>query len=323
MLIADLWTIPMPVPLALAIVATIGYVFGCRRSLARGDVANRSRRELRRAQMVAAELEKIAWDLRKNLAAHHASVSKFRERVGRLGADNDDAPWKELCRETEEILKPTLRLAAKVASAYDELRQQSANLMTFTEVRTDPLTGVNNRRGLDDTLSIQLAMKNRYQVPFAVAMFDIDHFKAVNDKEGHVYGDTVLRNLARVFDEVLRETDVLARYGGEEFVVVMPQTELDGASILAERLRAHVEQKLDITVSAGVAMSHDGDTQDSLIARADDALYTAKTAGRNCVFRHNGEKCESIFDSRPLEPAVAGVLVAEHGEAAPADGQPS
>ena len=284
----DLWTFQIPIPVALAIVATIGYIFGRRSKAPSDDSAFRSRRELRRAQLVAAELEKIAWDLRKNLAKHHSSVSKFRDRVGKLNDERQEASWKELCREAEEILKPTLHLATQIANAYDEIRQQSANLMTFTEVRTDPLTGINNRRGMADAVSNQFAMMHRYGTTFSLAMLDVDHFKHVNDEKGHLYGDQMLQELARLFDEFARETDAVARYGGEEFVVVMPQTDLAGGALFAERLRQKVASQLSITISGGVAQAAEGDTQDTLLARADSALYQAKSAGRNQVFYHDG-----------------------------------
>ena len=149
----ELWTNMIWVPLALAVFATLGYLFGRSSRPDLPEAVLRSRREFRRAQMVAGELEKIAWELRKSLSQHHSSVMKFRERVGRLSEQQREVAWKELCREAEDILRPTMRLAAQIASAHDEIRQQSANLMAFTEVRTDPLTGVNNRRGLDDALS--------------------------------------------------------------------------------------------------------------------------------------------------------------------------
>ena len=131
---------------------------------AANDMVIRSRRELKRAQAVALELEKIAWTVRQSLAKHHASVSRFKERVSRLSDQQQDAAWKDLCREAEEILRPTLQLATQIANAYDEIRQQSANLMTFTEVRTDPLTGVNNRRGLDDALNTQVRLDEPLQL---------------------------------------------------------------------------------------------------------------------------------------------------------------
>jgi len=290
----DWWNLQIPVPVALAVLAAVGYLISRQNRTTSNDMVVRSRRELKRAQAVASELEKIAWAVRQSLAKHHHSVSRFKERVSRLSDQQQEAAWKELCREAEDILRPTLQLATQIANAYDEIRQQSANLMTFTEVRTDPLTGVNNRRGLDDALSAQFALKTRYNAMFAVAMFDIDHFKQVNDEQGHLHGDRMLQELARLFDESIRETDIVARYGGEEFLVVMPHTDLSGARIFAERLRARVEQQMALTVSGGVAAVQDGDTQETLIARADTALYSAKSAGRNRVFCHTGEAAEPV-----------------------------
>ncbi len=291
----DLWNIQIPIPVALAIVATVGYLFG-RRVRDDDGSACRSRRELKRAHAVATELERIAWQVRRSLARHHGSVSKFKDRVGKLGDRQQEAAWKELCREAEEILKPTLQLANQIASAYDEIRQQSANLMTFTEVRTDALTGVNNRRGMDDALASQLAMKQRYESTFSVAMIDIDHFKQLNDQQGHLFGDRMLRQLAELLDDCARETDVVARYGGEEFLIVMPQTDLFGASVFAERLRCRIAESMPFTVSIGVATATDGDTQHSLLARADSALYGAKTAGRNCAWRNDSDKVEPVVE---------------------------
>jgi diguanylate cyclase (GGDEF)-like protein len=176
--------------------------------------------------------------------------------------------------------------------------------MTFTEVRTDPLTGVSNRRGLDDALAAQFAMKSRYESIFSVAMLDIDHFKQFNDREGHLRGDRILQDLARLLDDSARETDIVARYGGEEFVIIMPQTDLLGACVFADRFRQKVERELDLTVSIGVASAVDGDTPHSLLARADAALYSAKENGRNCAHRHDGEQ---------TEPIVEEVVVAETG----------
>src|SRR5262249_51352013 len=143
-----------------------------------------ARRELKRAQAVAKELERIAVAVRRSIATHHSSVLKFKDRVSTLGSDHEDSSWQALCAEAEGMLKPTFKLAAQLASAYDEIRQQSNNLMTFTEVRTDPLTGVSNRRALDETLESMFAMMHRYEHPFSVVIMDIDHFKQINDEQG-------------------------------------------------------------------------------------------------------------------------------------------
>ncbi len=226
----DLWTFQIPLPVALAIVATIGYIFGRRSKAPSDDSAFRSRRELR-GQLVAAELEKIAWDLRKNLAKHHSSVSKFRDRVGKLNDERQEATWKELCREAEDILKPTLHLATQIANAYDEIRQQSANLMTFTEVRTDPLTGVNNRRGMADAVA-----NIRHDAPLRddVLAGDLRHrsLQAGQRREGAPPRRPDAAGVGPAVRRIRPRDRLVARYGGEEFVVVMPQTDLAGGACL-------------------------------------------------------------------------------------------
>ncbi|MEN6459011.1 MAG: GGDEF domain-containing protein [Thermoguttaceae bacterium] len=299
----DIWHIEIPAPVAMAMMAALGYLVSRWNRPVKNDIVVRSRRELKRAQSVAAELEKIAWNVRQDLAKHHASVSRFKERVSRLSDGHEEASWKELCREAESILRPTLQLATQMASAYDQIRQQGANLMTFTEVRTDPLTGVNNRRGLDETLTSQLAMMTRYNSFFAVLMLDIDHFKQVNDREGHLTGDRVLQELARLVDGCVRETDMVGRYGGEEFVIVMPQTDLAGACVFADRLRAEVAERLSVTVSGGVAAALECDTPETLLGRVDAALYAAKTAGRNRIYAHtNGVTQPVVAESAVVTP---------------------
>lgn len=186
------------------------------------------------------------------------------------------------------MLGPTLHLASQMVLAYDQIRQQSNHLMTFAEVRTDPLTGVANRRALDDTLNSLVALRNRYGVRFSMILVDLDHFKRINDERGHLAGDQALREVAQLLDHEVRETDVVARFGGEEFAILLPQTELAGAGVLAERLRLGVARQLGLSISAGATISLDGDTPDRVLARADAALYAAKEAGRDRVYVHNG-----------------------------------
>ena len=128
--------------------------------------------------------------------------------------------------------------------------------------------------------------------PVSVIMFDLDYFKKVNDTLGHLTGDQVLRELAGVLLHGSRqEIDVIARYGGEEFVMLLPETPLPGALVVAERIRHNVMEhqfcggRLRLTTSAGVAsLPEDADSYEQLLARADAELYRAKAAGRNCVF---------------------------------------
>jgi diguanylate cyclase len=275
-----------PPILALAAVALIGYLIGRRARQAESMPEVQARQEIRRALSVARELERIAAALQGNLRQHEGRVERFKGRLGKLRDDAKEGNWKQLCKEAEDMLRPTLRLATQMSQAYDEIRQQSNQLMTFTEVRTDPLTGLCNRRALDDSMASQAALRTRYGFAFSLVMFDIDHFKRINDQDGHLAGDRALQNVARLLDAGVRETDLVARFGGEEFVVLMPQTELDMACVLAERLRQKVAEETMLTVSGGVAAIQEYETPHELLSRADSALYAAKSAGRNRIFRH-------------------------------------
>ena len=158
---------------------------------------------------------------------------------------------------------------------------------------SDALTGLFGRRYLLAHLARHLEASAAENRPLAVVIIDIDHFKAINDQHGHLCGDRVLQQVARRIEGVLRVTDLSARYGGEEFIVVLPSTDEATAGVVAERLRAAIGSRpfvidepavtLPVTVSVGVASRRAGDDEDSIIDRADQALYTAKRVGRNRV----------------------------------------
>ena len=161
----------------------------------------------------------------------------------------------------------------------------------------DPLTGLYNRRHLEERLSAELAAAQRHQRLVSVLMVDVDHFKRINDDHGHMAGDEALKMVAYVLRGAIRKEDVLARFGGEEFVVVARETGLAGARALGERIRRAVERSrcqwqgrdLALTVSIGVTVSIGltdyvaGETDRDMIQSADQALYLAKQAGRNRV----------------------------------------
>lgn len=159
--------------------------------------------------------------------------------------------------------------------------------------RHDPLTGLLNRRALVQSAHRDLAHAVRMHEPYAVMMLDLDHFKAVNDHHGHQAGDCVLRHMAELLSARLRRQDMAGRYGGEEFLVLLPGTALHDAVVLAETLRASLEQSpcrhegrpIAVTVSIGVSGGRPQQVEDwdLLIRRADQALYAAKAAGRNRV----------------------------------------
>jgi diguanylate cyclase len=154
----------------------------------------------------------------------------------------------------------------------------------------DALTGMWNRQALNEELEKEFARWQRYDTPFSLVVWDIDFFKKVNDKYGHAAGDKVLKTFANTFMKATRDTDFVARFGGEEFVGIFPETKLNDALTLANKIREKVAnskfhyqgEPVPITASAGIAAVHEDDTIDSLLQRADKMLYTAKSKGRNC-----------------------------------------
>ena len=174
--------------------------------------------------------------------------------------------------------------------ATNKQQLQTVNQQLQHLSRTDRLTGLNNRGYWEECLQHEYARHRRYQSMAALVIFDIDHFKRVNDTYGHPAGDKVIQMVAEVIREQIRDTDYAGRYGGEEFVVLMPDIDSSGALIFAERLRKRIEallvtyenQTIPFTISLGVAdLSLPTDGHKQLIERADQALYASKKGGRN------------------------------------------
>ncbi|MFL5797776.1 MAG: diguanylate cyclase [Actinomycetota bacterium] len=181
-----------------------------------------------------------------------------------------------------------VRAAYRVKALQDELRLRNAELDRVS--RTDPLTGLWNRRHLEGQIPERESLARRHGIALSALMIDIDHFKRINDVEGHATGDLVLREIAHRLREGTRPEDVLARWGGEEFLVLM-LADAAGAAALGERVRALVAaapvtssgRAIEVTVSVGCATRGDDEAIDSMVTRADEALYEAKDAGRNRV----------------------------------------
>jgi diguanylate cyclase (GGDEF)-like protein len=153
---------------------------------------------------------------------------------------------------------------------------------------TDRLTGIANRRGIEREIGQEMLRLRRFQTPVSFVLFDLDHFKHINDSHGHGTGDEVLRLVAKAMTGSVRDTDLVARWGGEEFLVVLPETSYAGALVCAEKIRAKVEtvsQRVgfDVTISGGVYQPGPGESISDLLTRADARLYEAKNKGRNRV----------------------------------------
>jgi len=203
---------------------------------------------------------------------------------------------------------PGLRVAAMDYLSNVERRYENPKIVEMEEfeetersARTDALTGLSNRRVFNETLDAEIRRSRRYRWPVTVLMLDLDHFKDVNDSYGHMLGDLVLERVGGIVRHAVRDADEACRFGGEELAVVLPETAREGGYAVAERIRRRVEEAfrdrpvdghdISMTISAGLAtFPEDGLHADELLARADEALYGAKHAGRNRVCVHYREK---------------------------------
>jgi two-component system cell cycle response regulator len=228
----------------------------------------------------------------RSVAAIPFSIDRWRSGVLYLRTDRDE---RSLGSDDVAFSEIVIRAAVAVirrAQALETTRADNRRLEALAT--TDPLTRVLNRRALLDRLTAEVDRARRYDSSLALLLFDVDHFKQINDTAGHLAGDSVLRQLGALLEDAMRKVDIVARYGGEEFIAILPETAADGAVVFAERLRERIGlHSFDIgagrivrlTVSIGIATfpaSGVGSTED-LIARADEALYRAKAGGRNQV----------------------------------------
>jgi len=188
----------------------------------------------------------------------------------------------ETVADTHEDLEATRLALDHLSSELVETRQS---------LHEDSLTGAQNRRGMDAILMREVARAKRNKNRLVVAMLDVDHFKRVNDTYGHDVGDKLLVHLSMIAKSVMRESDALIRYGGEEFLLILSETEQQGASYVMDRLRQVIaktplvydNKKIEVTLSIGMAQLGEGENGHSLVLRADHALYEAKRAGRDRV----------------------------------------
>ncbi|MBF0177702.1 MAG: diguanylate cyclase [Magnetococcales bacterium] len=214
---------------------------------------------------------------------------RFMEQEQRIQSDLEISP--------RQIFQAMTHFANAVAYERDESYRQIAQYAAELDVKnaqlerlymTDRLTGINNRYKLDAVLSERLSLFQRYATPFSVVLFDVDKFKSINDTHGHTVGDDVLCTLAGLVKTHVRDTDFFGRWGGEEFLLICSEALLEGGKDIAEKMRGLLERHRfnvveRVTASFGVSQCQVGDNATTLLARADQALYSAKHNGRNRV----------------------------------------
>lgn len=250
-------------------------------------------------QMLAGFVDLLA-DFADTTSDYHDKIEVYADRIS---AANDiselESVIAEVMRETHNVQLNAQRSHDELRSAQEKVRQAEGRIRelereleaTSDLVRHDQLTGVLNRRGLDDMFAKEMARTRRHASSLCVGLLDIDNFKKLNDSLGHTAGDQALIHLATVCRQTLRPQDSIARYGGEEFIILLPDTNLTEATHALTRLQReltkrfflHDNEKVLITFSAGVTEVLAEDDQTSVVNRADTAMYQAKQSGKNRV----------------------------------------
>lgn len=250
-------------------------------------------------QMLAGFVDQLA-DFAEATSDYHDKIEVCAEKVSAAKDITDlENVLGEVMRETRNIQINAQRSRDELRSTQQKVQESEARIRelelelenTSELVRHDQLTGVLNRRGLEDMFAKEEARARRHDTLLCLGLLDIDNFKKLNDSMGHSAGDEALIHLASVCRETLRPQDTVARYGGEEFIILLPETPLEEATIALTRLQReltrkfflHGNEKVLITFSAGVTQMRPDDNQASVIKRADEAMYQAKQSGKNRV----------------------------------------
>lgn len=270
--------------------------------------------EAARANMAAHQLRDLAKSVASDVGAHCTLVNGITDELGAIDTSSPEAN-ASVTDAVSRILTANEKLQSRLAEAEQKIEAQAEEIKAQqSEARTDALTKLANRRAFDDTLEQNLALQRRDRRPFSLLIFDVDHFKIFNDTHGHQAGDEVLRSVAKTLSQVVKVSDIPCRYGGEEFALVMPCTTIAEGRIAAERVRKSIEamavtfegKTLRVTISVGLAEATKGDDAVKLIRRADDAVYAAKAAGRNCGYWHDGDDCMPMdTEENPKKAPVA------------------
>jgi len=248
-------------------------------------------------------LEMLASELAVDVDDHQSRIENIGEALEKEEAQN----VKNVNSAVDQIIQATSNMQEKISSVEKRLDEQTAQVEKHAKLASkDELTELPNRRTFGKELHRLHEEYRRHKKPFSLLMIDVDYFKKINDQHGHQIGDAVLTQLGRLLAAQVRENDIAARYGGEEFAMLLPFTSEFDAKLAAERIRKacmakplRVEGKTHhITISVGVSAVLPDSAAESIVQRADQALYAAKNAGRNCTYWHDGTECIAFGTSK-------------------------
>ncbi|MFN0018801.1 MAG: GGDEF domain-containing protein [Pirellulaceae bacterium] len=251
---------------------------------------------------IVSQFKSVAHGVAEDMSEYREVMDLAQKRLHVLNKDPAGSDQLDL-QLLSQMAQANELLQRRIADAETTLSQQSEQMAAaLNEARTDTLTQLANRRAFDDEFQRRAAEFRRHGTRFLLILIDIDRFKRLNDTYGHLAGDAVLSQLATILRQTVRDTDLVTRYGGEEFALLLPAGEMSQVTESMERIRRAVEstdfrvegRSVPLTISCGAAEPLEREASDSLIKRADAALYAAKAAGRNRCFFHTGSVCVQL-----------------------------
>ena len=261
-------------------------------------------------------------ELSSDVDAHTRDLVSVERRVEQIEAPEDfGEAQKEIIHQISAVITANRKLEDDLVCTRYELQEQEQELdRTRVEARTDELSGVGNRKAFEEHLPFMLLNYKRKGESFALILLDVDHFKWINDTHGHQAGDQVVMILGKTLKELLRPRDYVARYGGDEFAIMLAEVDLDAAIKASQRVRIEVERttfdcgvkgaRVAVTFSMGLAIISENDTPESLVKKADGALYQSKHRGRNQLNWHADEPTNDVA------PDAANATTADQTSAA-------
>jgi diguanylate cyclase len=301
-----------------AIQLAVGITLGMWLRRADRSELHRGRQDMLRASAIARRLKALADEMSSSVGEHRSELDHASELLTSSEAPSDEALAELVVDVIGDIVRANQNLQSKLETAETRLQEQATEIEThISRSMTDPLTGLPNRREFNDRLEERMSAWKRRKEAFTLLILDVDRFKKLNDKHGHLAGDQVLAATGRALRAAIRREDAVARYGGEEFAILLPNTELEAATRVARNVRdavarvvvKHNGRQIKITASGGLATIQADELSESLIQRADAALYAAKAGGRNCTYLHDGAECRPVdavkrAAEKPAAPAA-------------------
>jgi diguanylate cyclase len=281
-----IWLVPS-VLVCIIVGAYVGYGFALRRH------GEQIREERQKTLEALQSVVQSADELTSEVDTHSSELASVERTVGDLSTTGQYEYVKQtLLQQIALALESNKRLEHDLVCTRYRLEEQAQELdRTRAEARLDELSGVGNRKAFDEALRFMYSKFNRHHVPFALLLIDVDHFKWINDTHGHKSGDMVVQLLGASFKSVLRPGDHVSRFGGDEFAVLLEKGDIDVGRRVAQRIREKIEHsnfdvgqndaRIAVTLSMGMAECRLHDIPETLIEKADAALYRSKQSGRN------------------------------------------